>query len=191
MNNVTINDNKVKRIYINNLLATDIKYNNKQILGYQSTRYEMVDCYNRLLVDRGSVSNNSIYCSQNGIINAKTKYFSNGCEFRINIVGYISSLSIRIKNKELFKINYNYVDILGDRIYIGSNSEINFNVIRTNRFTATITGNINGVSFNSKTINLEDSSYYNGGEIQINTGSNGNVNINGGFIVCSQYDLQE
>lgn len=37
MNNVTYGDKKLKRVYVNDKLADNIKYNNKQIIGYRKT----------------------------------------------------------------------------------------------------------------------------------------------------------
>lgn len=37
MNNITCNGNKVRRIYSNGVLVQDIKYANKQVLGYRRT----------------------------------------------------------------------------------------------------------------------------------------------------------
>lgn len=191
MNNVTYNGNKLKRIYVNDKLADDIKYNNKTIVGYRQTSQVEEDCY---IIDSGSnyqVTNNSLTFTDRGELELRTKFICNGLNFTFNLpasdpssyyefdIAINGKFSVRI---EVLESRGTYTTAINGVKYSEKPSSI-YNV--GNHLIVRMSGS------KSFTLDMPEADSENAyGSIKVLGGHSGEWSLYGGFNVCDQYPVR-
>ena len=192
MNNVTYNGNKLKRIYVNDNLADNIKYNNNTIVGYRATNTIGENCYNIISGSNYEVTNNSLIVNQVGSLEVKTKFITNGFRFYFQIPNTLAIVDFDIKINTKFSIHIGFQNELYNRtnvngtIYDGKVPETIYSVDNTIilRFTD---GTL--LTFNLTHGNKENAYGY----VKISTTVRDTQNsrgLTGYFRVCDQYPVE-
>ena len=109
MNNITYGENKIKRIFLNDNLVDDIRYNNQVIVGYENSKnIGDVNCYSIVSGSASGLSNDNIWCEAGQYVKVKSKFTTNGFDYaiRLDSSSYYNDINVTIVDRgvTIFKL---------------------------------------------------------------------------------------